>query len=101
MENDNIFYKSVRRVIKAIFFMYCKIVYRVKIIGTENIPKKGTVLFCANHKTFFDPIVVAVTCKRDDTRFIAKIELTKNPILKFLAKVFNVILVKRNDKEFS
>ena len=40
-----------------------------------------------------------VTCKRDDTRFLAKEELAKNWYLAHLAKVFDVILVKRNAKD--
>lgn len=94
------FYKIVRVVCKSVIFVYCKIVYQAKIIGTENIPKTGPVIFCANHKTFLDPPLLEVTCKRDDTRFIAKEELTKNPFLAFLGKAFDVILVKRNDKDF-
>ena len=93
------FYKIIRVICKSAIFAYCKIVYRVKIIGTENIPKTGAVIFCGNHKTFLDPPLLEVTCKRDDTRFLAKEELTKNKFLAFLGKVFDAILVKRNDKD--
>lgn len=93
-------YKIVRVIAKSVVFAYCKIVYRVKIVGRENIPKTGPVIFCGNHKTFLDPPLLEVTCKRDDTRFIAKEELAKNPFLAFLGRAFNVILVKRNDKDF-
>ena len=95
----NIFYKIMRAIVKGAIFIYCKIVYRLKVVGIENIPKKGAVIFCGNHKTMLDPPLIEITCKRDDTRFIAKEELTKNPFLAFLGKVFNVILVKRNDKD--
>lgn len=95
----NMFYKIIRVICKSAIFVYCKIVYRVKIIGTENIPKTGAVIFCGNHKTFLDPPLLEVTCKRDDTRFLAKEELTKNKALAFLGKVFDAILVKRNDKD--
>ena len=87
-------YKIVRVIVKSVVFAYCKIVYRVKIVGRENIPKTGPVIFCGNHKTFLDPPLLEVTCKRDDTRFIAKEELAKNPFLAFLGRAFNVILVK-------
>lgn len=93
-------YKIVRVIVKSVVFAYCKIVYRVKIVGRENIPKTGPVIFCGNHKTFLDPPLLEVTCKRDDTRFIAKEELARNPFLAFLGRAFNVILVKRNDKDF-
>lgn len=91
--------KIERKIIKGIIFVYCKIVYRVKITGTKNIPKEGAVIFCGNHRSFLDPPLIEVTCKRDDTRFLAKEELTKNKFLAYLGKVFNVILVKRNAKD--
>ena len=93
-------YKVLRAVCNFFIFIYCKIVYRAKIVGTENIPKTGAVIFCANHKSFLDPPLLEVTCKRKDTRFVAKEELTQNKFLAFLGKVFDVILVKRNDKDF-
>ena len=92
-------YQIVRAICNFFIFLYCKIVYRAKIIGTENIPKTGPVIFCANHKSFLDPPLLEVTCKRKDTRFVAKEELAKNKFLAFLGKAFDVILVKRNDKD--
>ena len=96
----NLFYKIVRFIICVAIYIYCKIVYRVKIVGTENIPKSGPIIFCSNHKSFLDPPLVQVTCKRpNDTRFLAKQELAKNPFFAFLGKAFNVILVQRNEKD--
>lgn len=91
--------KITRIIVKGAIYIYCKIVYRAKIIGTENIPKSGPVLFCGNHKSFLDPPLLEVTCKRDDTRFLAKKELTKSKLLKFLGKVFDAILVSRDEKD--
>ena len=85
-------YKVLRVICNFFIFIYCKIVYRAKIVGTENIPKTGAIIFCANHKSFLDPPLLEVTCKRKDVRFVAKEELTKNKFLAFL--------VKRNDKDF-
>ena len=94
------FFRRLERVIvRGAIFLYCKIVYRVKIVGTENIPKQGAVIFCGNHKSFLDAPLIEVTCKRDDTRFIAKEELAKNPFMAYLGRIFNIILVKRNDKD--
>ena len=46
------FLKKIGRVIVSFLIRtYCKIVYRVKVIGKDNIPKEGTLLFCGNHKT--------------------------------------------------
>ena len=92
-------YKVSRTIIKFFLLMYCKIVNRAKIVGRENIPTKGPLIFCSNHRSFLDAPLIEVTCKRKDTRFLAKEELTKNPYLAHLGNVFNVILVKRNDKD--
>jgi len=91
--------KVARVIVRGAIFIYCKIVYRLKVVGLENIPKNGAVIFCGNHRNFLDAPLVEITCKRDDARFLAKEELTKNFFLKLLGNVFDVILVKRNDKD--
>lgn len=96
---EKFFRRLERAIVRGAIFLYCKIVYRVKIVGTENIPKQGAVIFCGNHKSFLDAPLIEVTCKRDDTRFIAKEELAKNPFMAYLGRIFNIILVKRNDKD--
>ena len=93
------YYKVKRYIIRFLIFIYLKIVYRIKIIGKENIPENGPVIFCGNHRSLLDAPLIEVTCKRDDTRFLAKEELTKNRYLAHLGRVFDVILVKRNAKD--
>ena len=70
----------------------------MKIIGKENVPKKGPIIICANHRSFLDPPLVEVTCGRY-ARFLAKEELTENKFLAFLGIIFEAILVKRDSKE--
>lgn len=93
------FFKKIGRgIVKGAIYIYCKVVYRVKVVGKENIPKKGPIIICGNHRSFLDPPLIEVTCGRY-TRFLAKEELTKNKFLAFLGVVFNAILVKRDLKE--
>ena len=87
----NTYYKIKRYLIRFLIFVYLKLVYRIQVIGIENIPKNGPVIFCGNHRNFLDAPLMEVTCKRDDTRFLAKEELTKNWYLAHLGKVFDVI----------
>ena len=88
-----------RAIVRGIILAYCKVVYRLKVVGRENIPKSGAIIFCGNHKSLLDAPLMEITCKRDDNRFLAKEELAKNPFMAHLGKLFNVILVKRNDKD--
>lgn len=93
--------KKIGRVfVRSVIFLYCKAIYRVKIYGKDNIPKSGAVLFCGNHRNYLDPQIIMSTAPRE-MRFIAKEELTKNPFFKVLGKIFDVILVKRDEKDIS
>lgn len=93
--------KKLKRIlgkfVEGVLFIYCKIVYRLKIVGTENIPEEQ-VIFCGNHRSFIDPPIIKVTCTRD-VRFLARESLTKNPLFKFLGWIFDVIYVKRDAKD--
>lgn len=93
------FFKTVSRgIVKGAIWIFCKIVYRFKVIGKENIPKEGPIIICGNHRSFLDPPLIEVTCGRY-TRFLAKEELTKNKFLALLGIVFDAILVKKDSKE--
>lgn len=95
------FLKKIGRVIvRTAIRIYFAIVYRVKVIGTENIPKdkKQPLIYCGNHRTYADPPLIVVTAKRH-VRFLAKEELKKNPLFAFLGVVFDGIYVKRDSKD--
>lgn len=93
------FFKKIGRgIVKSAMYAYCKIVYRIKVVGKENIPKEGAVIICGNHRSFLDPPLIEITCGRY-TRFLAKEELTKSKFLAFLGHIFDAILVKRDSKE--
>lgn len=89
-----------RAFVRACIFGYCKIVYRVKVVGTEKVPKDGAVLFCGNHRTYLDPPLIVVTAGRH-MRFMAKEELRKNPLFAFLGWLFDGIYVKRDEKDIT
>ena len=90
--------KIGRVIISFLIRTYCRIVYRVKIIGKENIPQEGNLLFCGNHRTYLDPPLIIVTAGRH-MRFMAKEELKKNPLFAFLGVVYDGIYVKRDEKD--
>lgn len=94
--------KVIRVIVRVVIRIYFAIVYRVKVIGTENIPKDKNepLIYCGNHRTYADPPLIVVTAKRH-VRFLAKEELKKNPLLAFLGMVFGGIYVKRDSKDVS
>ena len=95
------FFVEIGRIfIRTVIFVYCKIVYRIKIYGKENVPKEGALVFCGNHRTYLDPPLIVVTAGRH-MRFMAKEELGKNPLFAFLGVLFEGIYVKRDEKDIS
>lgn len=89
-----------RKIVRGAIYAYCKIVHRVKIEGQENIPLNEPLIYCGNHRTYLDPPLIVVTAKRH-VRFMAKIELKKNPFFAFLGLVFDGIYVNRDSKDIS
>ena len=88
----------LRGIVKGALFAFFKVVYRAKIVGTENIPKDGALIFCGNHRSYLDPPLREATGKRN-MRFLAKEELYNNKFLAFLGWVFEAIPVKRDEKD--
>ncbi|MEG0371974.1 MAG: lysophospholipid acyltransferase family protein [Clostridium sp.] len=89
------FYWIVRNAIK----LYFEIIYKIKVIGIENIPEGGAVL-AANHLSNYDPLVLAVTCPRQ-VSFMAKSELFKGIIGKWFFTTSGMIPVKRGEADIT
>ena len=74
------------------FFCLC---HPVRAIGRENIPEGGAVL-CANHTALTDPLFVCFACTlRFKFRPLAKIELSRVPLIGWLLGKAGVIYVDR------
>ena len=92
-------FKACSRVIVTnVIRLYCKIVYRYQVIGKENVPKEGSLLFCGNHMSYLDAPLMIVTSPRK-MRFMAKQELKKNLLFGYLCFAYDAIYVKRDAKD--
>lgn len=95
---DSWWTKVQRRFAWGVLRTFYKIVYRIKIEGTENIPKEGAFVICGNHVDFVKvPVIVLFSPRK--INFIAKAELFNNPILAWLGRLFDVIPVKRGKQD--
>ena len=88
----------VRKILKPILHAVAWLLFRVKKVGEENIPKEGKYILCGNHVHALDAPVIIVSTKRK-VRFIAKEELYQNKLYKVLGNVFEVITIKRNSAD--
>lgn len=89
-KNSNKFYliahKLVARTVLRLF--------RVKIVGEENLPNTGGYIYCSNHISAFDPIMVCGAGKTQ-VHYMAKRELFKIPILAQLIRALGAFPVNR------
>lgn len=85
---------------KFIVSVLLKPIYRIKVVGAENIPSDGPVLLCSNHIDNLDPPVVGITSPRT-VHFMAKEEIFKVPVLKTILPRIHAFPVKRgmSDRE--
>lgn len=81
------------RFVQFIFSILFRIVYRLKVIGRENIPKTGPVVIACNHVSLLDPPMVGTASSRP-VHFMAKSELFV-PILGPLYKSLGAFPVHR------
>jgi len=82
-------YAFLRPIIK--FLM--KLLFRIEVVGSENIPKTGGVVLAGNHKSNFDCVLLIGSVKRM-IRFIAKRELVDGK-LGFFYRMMGIIPVDR------
>eukprot|EP00357_Protocruzia_adherens_P033072 CAMPEP_0115003976 /NCGR_PEP_ID=MMETSP0216-20121206/18932_1 /TAXON_ID=223996 /ORGANISM="Protocruzia adherens, Strain Boccale" /LENGTH=595 /DNA_ID=CAMNT_0002369885 /DNA_START=54 /DNA_END=1841 /DNA_ORIENTATION=- len=74
----------------------------ITIIGKENIPKEGAVIFCGNHNNqFIDGMMIFAYCQRESSLLVAEKSMHRRVIGDF-AKLMNSIPVARpQDKVFN
>ncbi len=78
-------YYFLKIYIKIGLFFYAK---KTTVLGKENIPKKGAILFVANHpNALIDPLLIATNTKRK-IHFLVRAAVFKKPTI---AKILNVI----------
>lgn len=90
----------IRIIIRFIFKLIALALYRVKVVGKENLPQDGGALICPNHIHPLDSAVVIATAKRK-INVLAKEELFKTKIAKWLAGIFGIYPIKRETADMS
>ncbi len=78
----------------------CRLIFKVygrwKVIGLENVPRTGSLIFAANHASYIDPVLgwAAIYGTRKMWG-IARSELWDNKILAYLLEAIQVFPVRR------
>lgn len=84
--------------LRFIAWILVHIVYRMKKVGTLNIPEQGAALLTCNHVSFVDPIILMALSPRP-IRFVMDHGIFKTPILGWIfraAKAIPIASAKEN-----
>jgi len=73
------FYLFARRTV----LLFIRLGFKIKVEHKENLPSDRGFILAANHQTNLDPLFIGLGFKRK-VCFMAKEELFKNPILRFI-----------------
>ena len=87
-----LWYNFFKIYIQTGLFFYTK---KIKIVGRENIPKKGAVLFAVNHPNgLMDPLMVTTNTPRI-THYLVRAAIFKKPIVKKWLATLNLMPIYR------
>ncbi|MBD3321404.1 MAG: AMP-binding protein [Chitinivibrionales bacterium] len=87
------------RILPDILLSICRLLWNVRVRGTENIPADHPVIFAANHQSAIDVMMLVGALPweiRKKTFTIGKIELRKAPVVGTVAAKSNMIPVERD-----
>ena len=85
------FYSIARLIVGFIY----TVIFRIEVIGLENVPNKGPVIIASNHISNFDPPTIGAALKHRPMGFMAKAELFRIPVFSFVIRKLGAFPVKR------
>ncbi len=89
-------YRIAKTIVKPLMYL----LYRPNITGIDNIPKEGKTIVYSNHISMLDPVLIGCILPRR-VYFMAKEELFKNPLLRWLLTNLGAFKVKRGSADIS
>ena len=80
--------------VRAIVTLPTLLIYRVRAIGRENVPKDGPLILAPNHFSQMDHFFIGLYLRRR-IRFMAKSQMFGPPVLTYIYRVGGVIPIRR------
>lgn len=77
-----------------VYGLYYRVVYNLKVVGRENVPKNGFCIVASNHISAIDPFLVVHAVGRN-LAFMAKKELFENKVSSFFLDLLGAFAVNR------
>lgn len=85
---------------KAVMRVFFAVVYPLRMIGADNLPKSGAAILCGNHKSLLDPLAAGLAVGRP-VRFMGKKELFRVPLLNGIIRALGAFPVDRGNADMT
>lgn len=89
------------RFVRSIVIGLSHTIFPVHVYGKEKLNGDAPYILISNHKSLMDPLFLCSACKRHEIRFLGKIEITKNGLIKKLTERLHMIPVKRHETDMA
>jgi acyl-[acyl-carrier-protein]-phospholipid O-acyltransferase/long-chain-fatty-acid--[acyl-carrier-protein] ligase len=76
--------------LRLVFWMLTRTIYRLRVLGRDNIPERGGVLFVCNHLSFVDALLLNAATDRP-IRFIMFKGIYDHPLVRPVARIMRAI----------
>lgn len=77
-------------VLRNVLWLFFHVIYRIRVIGMDNVPREGPALLVCNHVTWLDGFFILLSLRRR-IRFLVWTPYTKIPWINWLLKLGRVI----------
>ncbi len=82
-------------VVRTTIWLWLKLQYRIKLIGEENVPREGPLVYVVNHQSHFDPLIVGVLVHDRPFISIARSTLYRSRIFSLFTSAVGTIPLDR------
>jgi 1-acyl-sn-glycerol-3-phosphate acyltransferase len=82
-------------VLRTAFAVVLRLVFRLRVVGLENVPETGPVVLASLHRSNWDTMAVGAPLRHRRLRPMAKIELYRNPLMAWLLRRAGAFPVRR------
>ena len=83
--------------VRLVAFFVTKTIYRIQVVGRDNIPERGGALFVCNHLSFIDVLLLQVSTDRP-IRFIMYAGYMKQKVLGTFARIMRCIPISSESR---
>lgn len=94
VESKSFFYSFCRLILLVLF----KLFFGFAASGPEKFPARGGFIIASNHRSFLDPIIIAITSRRQ-VCFIARDTLFQNPFFGLLIRGLKAYPIRRGSAD--